>query len=132
MSKPSILLINRVYPPTRGATGRLLQDVARALEQSGWHVTVLATGDKADIDVQQNITIHRVKAAHNGKSALGYMANWRRLYKAAMKQPRHDVVLTVTDPPLVLLIGAALARKKKMAHVHCVRMSIRTCSQHLV
>ncbi len=29
MSKPSVLFINRVYPPYRGATGRVLRDLAR-------------------------------------------------------------------------------------------------------
>ena len=39
MSKPSILLINRVYPPERGATGRMMQDLSRVLHENGWRVS---------------------------------------------------------------------------------------------
>jgi hypothetical protein len=40
---PSILFINRVYPPAKGATGDMLQGMAEALAFRGWEVTVLTT-----------------------------------------------------------------------------------------
>ena len=47
MNRPKIVLVNRVYPPVRGATGRLLRDLALNLKREGWHVTVVTTGDEA-------------------------------------------------------------------------------------
>jgi hypothetical protein len=41
---PSVLFLNRVYPPVRGATGRVLRDLARSFAADGWSVTVLTTG----------------------------------------------------------------------------------------
>ena len=67
--KPSILLLNRVYPSQRGATGRLLQDLARALEKSGWRVSVLAVADKASVLPSRNLNIRFIKGAKNPKTA---------------------------------------------------------------
>lgn len=118
MTKPSILMINRVYPEMRGASGRILNDLAKALEKSGWRVTVLTTGDKAGEEVKGNITIKSIKPVANHKSPLGYARLWLKLLSVGKNIPRHDIVLTLTDPPLLILIGRILARSKKMHHVH--------------
>ena len=44
-AKPSVLLINRVYPPAKGATGRVLRDLAQEMARAGWTVSVLTTGE---------------------------------------------------------------------------------------
>jgi len=59
MSKPTVLIINRAYPPLHGATGRMMQDLAHALEKSGWVVTVLATGRKKSTESQNGLTVHK-------------------------------------------------------------------------
>lgn len=118
MSKPSVLLINRVYPPDRGATGRLMEDLSAALEKNGWKVTILTTGQKAGPEYHGNITIERIKGSTNYKTFLGYALSWFRLLFAALKQSRHDIVITLTDPPLVVFIGRMVARFKKAKHVH--------------
>lgn len=118
MSKPSVLIINRVYPPTRGATGRLLQDLAHALDQSGWKVTILTTSDKAGLDFQQNITVKRIKGNTYYKTSFGYIFTWFRLFFAALSISRHDVLITLTDPPLLLIIGRIVSKLKNMPHIH--------------
>ncbi len=118
MSKPSVLFINRVYPPARGATGRILQDLAHALEQSGWKVTILTTGDKAGLEFHQNITVKRIKGAQNYKTALGYSWNWFRLLLSALRTPRHDILITLSDPPLVVVMGRIVSRLKNIPHIH--------------
>ena len=40
---PSVLFINRVYPPGPGATGELLAELAEGLARAGWQVTVIAS-----------------------------------------------------------------------------------------
>lgn len=118
MSKPSILIINRMFPPERGATGRLLEDLAAALEKSGWKVTILTTGEKPGSEYIGNITIERIKGARNYKTALGYIVSWFRLLFAAMRIQKHDIVITMTDPPLLVFIGRFVAKMKNMRHVH--------------
>lgn len=118
MNKPSILLINRVYPSERGATGRLLQDLARALDHSGWKVTILTTGAESQLEIDNNISVNRIKSTQNYKTSFGYAWGWFRLLGAAWKMPKHDVVLTLTDPPLLIVIGRIIARRQGAAHVH--------------
>lgn len=117
--KPSILMINRVYPPQRGATGRMMQNLAHGLKQSGWSVTIVTTEDPK-LNYSQSAKVKKifVKRAKNPKTAIGCLTNLRRLYKSAMKAPRHDVVLTMTDPPMLACIGAKIAKKKKSKHIH--------------
>ncbi len=116
--KPTILLINRVYPPQRGATARIMQDLAYALHHMGWQVTVLTTGEKKTKKIEHNITIHRLKATQNYRKILGFSMLWLRLYRKALSLPAHDVVVTLTDPPMTSVIGASIARRKKSKHVH--------------
>jgi glycosyltransferase involved in cell wall biosynthesis len=46
---PSVLFLNRVYPPVPGATGDLLAELAPELARRGWTVTVLTTGTAAGV-----------------------------------------------------------------------------------
>lgn len=118
MSKPSVLLINRTYPPVHGATGRMMQDLCVALEKSGWLVSVLTTGERNDRDISQSITIYRIKQRHNHQSFFGFFVLWIRLFFKAFKLPRHDLVITMTDPPMVSVIGHMIAKRKKSVHIH--------------
>lgn len=102
----------------RGATGRLVQDLAYALGQSGWQVTVLTTGDKAGSEVKKNVTIRRLKGARHYKNIFGYGLTWLRLLFTALKMKRHDIVVTLTDPPMQIVIGRIITRLKGMMHVH--------------
>ena len=62
MRRPTILFMNRVYPPVRGATGRVLRDLAKSFAREGWHVTIITTGPKASKERDGGIRIIRVKA----------------------------------------------------------------------
>ncbi len=117
-AKPSVLLINRVYPPARGATGRVLRDLAREMARAGWTVSVLTTGEKTFSEKDGGIQVHRVKAPTDPRGVFSYGLVLLKLWRAAMKQPRHDLVITLTDPPLLVTIGRAVARKKRCSHVH--------------
>lgn len=118
LSKPSVLLINRVYPPARGASGRVLRDLAREMARAGWTVTVLTTGEKSFSEKDGDILVHRVKAPSKPNGFLGYGRVLAKLYFAAMKQPRQDLVVTMTDPPMLVTIGRRFAKKKRCAHIH--------------
>jgi len=117
-NKPSVLLINRVYPPARGASGRVLRDLAREMARAGWTVTVLTTGEKTFSEKDGGIAVHRVSAPLDPKGMFSYARVLWNLYRGAMKQPRHDLVITLTDPPMLVTIGRRFAKRKRCAHLH--------------
>ena len=119
-SKPTILFINRVFPPDHGATGRMVRDLALAFAKDGWSVSVLCASSTHGVERHKNadIHVHRVKAPLKSKTAWRYLKIWGRLCRAALKLPRHDVVVSMTDPPLIVVGAAWLARRKGSRHIH--------------
>lgn len=120
MKKPSVLFINRVYPPSSGATGRVLRDLAQAFSRDGWDVTVLTTGDTASVTLDGAVRVNRIKVAA-GKTPWKYALAWTKLLWAGLRMPKHRMVVTLTDPPLVVAAGRIIARFKKSSHIHWVQ-----------
>ena len=118
MRRPSVLFINRTYPPVRGASGRVLRDLARSFAREGWQVYVLTTGPKAIKERDGAIKVMRVKADGKPKRDIGYALIWLRLLFAAFKLPKTDLVVTMTDPPMTSVIGRAIAFRRKSKHIH--------------
>jgi len=104
---PSILFVNRVLDPEAGATGRLLHDLAGAMAAAGWRVTVVACGPA---EPPPGVA-YRPAAPRLDGGRLGRAAALLRLATAALAAPRHDVVVTMTDPPLLGLLGPLLRRR---------------------
>jgi colanic acid biosynthesis glycosyl transferase WcaI len=118
MAKPSVLIINRVYPPLRGATGRVLRDLSRGFAADGWDATILTTGPKTLRRKENGIQIIRIKAPTNPRNMFEYGIVWMRLFMAATRLERRDLLVSMTDPPLLVVLGAMIARMKKMRHMH--------------
>ena len=122
---PSILFINRVYPPDSGATARVLQHVAETFVRAEWEVTILATaGGKADAGtvIRNGVTVVRVGTLFSKSSllarALGYALMIPSLLVHALMLPRADVVVTKTDPPMLLVLGPFLRVLKGSILIH--------------
>jgi glycosyltransferase involved in cell wall biosynthesis len=96
----------------------VLRDLAREMARAGWQVSVLTTGDKSFSEKDGGITVHRVSAPTNPRGVISYARVLWKLYRGAMKQPRVDLVVTLTDPPLLVTIGRRFARKKRCSHLH--------------
>lgn len=118
MSKPSVLMFNRVYPPVRGATGRMMRDLARVLAADGWHVTVVTTGAKAGKERDGDVRILRVKASARPRHILSYGFIWIKMLLAGLRLKRRDLVITMTDPPLLAVAGQMVARLRRSRHIH--------------
>lgn len=122
----SLLFINRVYPPDHGATGQLLEDLARGLAARGFAVTVLTTGPKREEDApvaSGGINILRVHGlpfsrASFVRRAVSYLSLYPALLWRAWRLPRHDVVVTLTDPPLVLVLAPLIRLCKRSRPIH--------------
>lgn len=118
MEKPSVLFINRVYPPNRGATGRILRDLARSFAREGWHVTVITTGAKAGQERDGSIRVIRVKGPAKPSGMFGYGWIWIKFLLKAFRQPSRNLLVTMSDPPLLVLAGNIVAGVKKSRHIH--------------
>lgn len=117
MQRPTVLFINRIYPPQRGPTGRLLRDLACAFVEEGWNVTVVTTGPKRGIERDGAITVHRTKGPEK-PSLASYPWLWFKLLRLAKKAGHADLVVSMTDPPMLVLAGQRIAKAKKAKHVH--------------
>ncbi len=118
MLKPSVLFINRVYPPVTGATGRVLRDLARAFAREGWTVTVITCGPKPGTVRDGGVRVIRVRGAARPRGALSYAMAWTRMLAAALRQPATDLVVTLTDPPMLVAAGRIVQQAKKNRHIH--------------
>lgn len=118
MRRPSVLFINRVYPPGRGATGRVLRDLAKSFAREGWHVTVVTTGQKNEKERDGAIRIVRVKADEKPTGLFAYIGVWLKLYLTALRQPSPNLLVTLSDPPLLVVAGQMLKKAKKCRHIH--------------
>lgn len=122
---PSILFINRVYPPESGATGRVLEHVAKGFVAQGWQVSVLTTaGDHslAGEELREGVKVIRIASPFSKRSllarALGYALMIPSLLLRALLLPRADIVVTKTDPPMLLIIGPLLKLLKGSRTIH--------------
>lgn len=118
MRRPSVIFLNRVYPPGQGATGRLLRDLARAFADEGWHVTVVTTGPHTVRERDGTIRVLRLGAPQRPTGLLGYGWIWLRMMVAALQLPQANLVVTLSDPPMLVLLGQMLKTFKKARHIH--------------
>ena len=112
-----ILLLNQFFWPDSSATSQLLTDLARALAAEGHEVTVISS-DKggyavsADAVTAPPVRVFRVKALPFVRGTLGRVLSYLSFYVAAAVRglllPRQDLVLTLTTPPLLSLLGTLI------------------------
>jgi colanic acid biosynthesis glycosyl transferase WcaI len=110
--------MNRVYPPVRGATGRVLQDLARAFANEGWHVTVVTTGPQKIQERDGAVRVIRVKAPERPPHVFSYMWIWMKMLMAVLRLKSRHLVVTMSDPPLLIVAGQIVARFKKCRHIN--------------
>ncbi len=110
--------MNRVYPPGRGATGRLLQDVTKAFVREGWHVTIITSGLVSGETREVGVRVIRVKGAEKPESMRAYVWIWLKMFFAALFTERRHVVMTMSDPPMLLVLGAFISKIKRCRHVN--------------
>ena len=118
-AKPSILVLTRTIPPVYGSAGRLARDLCRVLAREGYTVTLLSTAPGKKPALRRgHLRVIRLPGTEKPKGFWGYAWVWMRMLHQALKLPAHDIVITLTDPPLLLLVGQWVARVKGSKHVH--------------
>ena len=120
-----VLLLNQCFYPDVMATAQQLTDLAVGLANEGHSVTVIASDRGYDDpsrrfprrEVWNDIEIIRIRSL-----ALGKGARWRRALNFAsflvsctlrlLTQPRFDIVVALTSPPLISFLGSVFVKLK--------------------
>lgn len=128
MASQRLLAINAVFPPARGATGDLLEELSCFLAEREWTVEVVTGPAEGEprVSHRRAITVYRTSgraledASAIGRRAWHVAASTLRLWALARRcaQAQPDVVLTMTDPPLGFLAGPMLGRIAGAPVVH--------------
>jgi colanic acid biosynthesis glycosyl transferase WcaI len=130
---PRLLVFNRSYHPDPGATGQLLTELAEDLvAQHGWEVTVVAgrapgsgpgrAGAPIRRETVTGVTVLRAAGTRRSKARfVDRVANYLSYFAAATVAPvrsrRPDVVMSLTDPPILGLAALAWARRWRVPFV---------------
>jgi colanic acid biosynthesis glycosyl transferase WcaI len=110
IQRPRLLVLNQYYHPGVEATAHLLTELCESLA-SDYSVTVI-TGrihdreDEPDYEMRNGVEIIRVHSTSYDRAALGrrianYFTYLARALRRGLVAERPDVVLCMTDPPLV-------------------------------
>ncbi len=118
MSKPTILFMNRAYPPMRGATGRLLQDLAKEFVRANWQVTIVTSGRTSGVEHDGDLRIIRVKGTQRPRNMFSYIWIWIKMFIVAMRVSRYDLLVSMSDPPLIIIAGTIISKFKKSRHIN--------------
>ena len=118
-----MLFINQFFWPDSSATSQQLTDLVSALASRGIDVAVLC-GDAgyatAAGTAPPPAEVHRVKALPFTRGRLGRIFSYLSFYAAAFVKgllvQKADVVVSMTTPPLISLLGAAIKLLRGSRH----------------
>ena len=127
-----IVFVNRYYAPDESASSQMLTDLARGLATYGLAVHVVCSrqlyGDaNARLLRHENllgVTVHRVATTRFGRSRLvGRAIDYASFYASAGVMlakllGNGDVLIAKTDPPLISILAAVIARSKRAALIN--------------
>jgi colanic acid biosynthesis glycosyl transferase WcaI len=119
-----VYFLNRFFYPDHSATSQLLSDLAFELVKLGYGVEVVATRQRYDdastrLPVQElfkGVNVHRVWTTKFGRGNLpGRAVDYLTFYLVALWRlwrlaRRGDVIVAMTDPPLIGVPAGSIAR----------------------
>lgn len=122
-----LVFVNRYFDPDQSATSQLLTDLARGLAARGLRVHVVCCRQLyLDRDAKlpshetiSGVTIHRVATTSFGRGRLlGRAIDYASYYLATAwalvrMLDAGDVLVALTDPPLISILAAPIARLRK-------------------
>jgi colanic acid biosynthesis glycosyl transferase WcaI len=119
-----ILLLNQFFWPDTAATSQFLTDLARGLEERGHDVFVICAGGDSyaveDRSQPPGAKVHRVKSLQFVHNSIGRLLSYASFFVGSafkgLRVPRPDVVLSLTTPPLLSLIGTLIQSVRGSRH----------------
>ena len=124
-----VIFVNRFYWPETPATGQLLSDLAEGLARQGWEVTVITSAPRglASTETHAGVSIRRIPSADRTAttSLVAKARDFLRFHLGAATElwrraGRDTIVVALTDPPLLGVTCALIARLRHAALVHWV------------
>jgi colanic acid biosynthesis glycosyl transferase WcaI len=116
--RPRVLVFNQYYQPGVEATAKLLTElcVALAADLDVTVVTGNVPGAGFGRSLQDGVEVVRVRStafdrSHLGRRAANYFSYLAQALKVGVTRPRPDVVLCMTDPPMVADVALLVARR---------------------
>jgi glycosyltransferase involved in cell wall biosynthesis len=126
---PSVLFVNQNYYPDLVSAGQRLTDLAEYLAEGGFDVSVICgrggyegESEKAPLrETRNGVDIRRVRTPNFGRSStLGRIADYAAFFVQALgivlAHSTPDLVVTLTTPPLVNLVGLATRTLKGQSY----------------
>lgn len=140
-----IVFVNRFYDPDESATSQMLTDLARALAARSKIVHVVcsrqrytdAAAELPALEARCGVQIHRIPTTRFGRQRLlGRAIDYASFYLAATWTllrfiSTGDVLVVKTDPPLLSIPSAAVARLKGAALVNWQQDVFPEIASHL-
>lgn len=119
-----LLFLNQFFWPDSSATSQQLTDLVTGLGRRGHEVHVVCSrGGYADVQACGDAppaTIHRVAALPFVRGKLGRILSYVSFYPLALLKalclPRMDVVVSLTTPPLLSLVGSIVKAIRGSRH----------------
>jgi glycosyltransferase involved in cell wall biosynthesis len=136
-SPPSLLVINQYYEPDIAATGMILTQLCESLAAAGSEVRVVTAQPSytesgvvaPEHEIRNGVDVYRISLGHSlGRLSMrlrvfGYfkfLYRSRKLAKRLARERRPDIVITVSNPPLLERVGRGVARSSGAAWVHII------------
>ena len=117
--RPRVLVLNQYYRPGVEATAQLLAELCEALTDE-FDVTVV-TGMVSDVTTQGRSELNGVEVVRVGSTAfdrsrlslraLNYLTYLVLSAVSSLRAPRPDVVLCMTDPPVIADVALLVAKR---------------------
>ncbi len=121
-----VVFVNRYFFPDESATSQLLSDLAFALAEQGYSISVVTSRQRVDDpraalqsqDIENGVRIYRVWTSRWGRSnLLGRAVDFLTFYASCFVQllrvsESGDVIVSKTDPPLITVISMVVGRMK--------------------
>jgi colanic acid biosynthesis glycosyl transferase WcaI len=119
-----VLLLNQFFWPDAARTGELLADVARRLVEDGCDVTVLCGRSpyvKSQRAEMEGVRVLRTPVLPFKRGLFARLASYGSYLMLALwhslRLPRPDVVISLTTPPFLSVIGAIVQRLRGARHI---------------
>jgi colanic acid biosynthesis glycosyl transferase WcaI len=131
----SAIFLHRFYWPDVAAAGQMLTDLAESLAGRGWEVTVVTSqtayergmgGELPRMEVHRGVRIVRVRAIGLGRNRLLARVGDQGVYLVGalwrvLRLPRADMIVSMSEPPFLLAVGALAARLRGAKLVYWVQ-----------
>lgn len=118
-----ILVMNQFFWPDTAATGQLLADVTGLVDPKVHTVTVLCGASEygaVDATSPPRVNVVRLRSVAFSRGKIGRVVSYASFFAAAAVHgvwgPKPTLVLTLTTPPLISLLGTLLQRLRGSRH----------------